>query len=190
MANTPTTRSETFPFGIASVGLGKVERQIPIDEPPPLPPNAELAVIGKPVHRQNGRAKVTGATRFTVDVAPAGMLAGRILRSPHPHAQVRAIDVSAAARHPGVRAIVLVARPDDPSDRRRALRRRAGRRGGGRFDGCGGRGAGPDPRRLSTAALRRRHGRGARGRRAARPRRALRHRTAIRRVSLLRPACR
>ena len=115
MANAPTTRSETFPFGIDSVGLGKVQRQVPLDEPPPLAPNASLEVVGKPVHRQDGRAKITGAIRFTVDVTSAGMLSGRILRSPHAHAQVRAIDIAAAARHPGVRAIVLVARPDDPA---------------------------------------------------------------------------
>ena len=64
-------------------------------------------MIGKPLPRQNGRAKVTGATRFTVDMSLPGMLHGRILRSPLPHALVRSIDVSAAARHPGVRAIVL-----------------------------------------------------------------------------------
>ena len=93
MAADGTTRTEKFPFGIASVGLGEVERQVPLDEPPPLPPNAELAVIGKPMPRQNGRAKVTGATRFTVDVALPGMLHGRILRSPLPHAEVRAIDI-------------------------------------------------------------------------------------------------
>ena len=29
-------RTESFPFGIASVGLHQVERQIPNDEPPPL----------------------------------------------------------------------------------------------------------------------------------------------------------
>ena len=108
------TRSETFPFGIASVGLGGAERQVPIDEPPPLPPNAELAVIGKPVPRQNARAKVTGATHFTVDVAPSGMLYGRILRSPLPHARIRSIDVTAAAGFPGVRAVLAVAQPDDP----------------------------------------------------------------------------
>jgi len=73
-------------------------------------------VIGKPVPRQDGRAKVTGATRFTVDVTLPGMLHGRILRSPLPHAEVRAIDVSAASNHPGVRAIMLVARPDNPAD--------------------------------------------------------------------------
>ena len=91
-----------------------MERQVPLDEPPPLPVNAELNVIGKPTPRQNGRAKVTGATRFTVDVALPGMLTGRFLRSPLPHAKVRAIDVSAAARHPGVRVALVIARPDDP----------------------------------------------------------------------------
>jgi len=115
MAADGTTRTEKFPFGIASVGLGEVDRQVPIDEPPPLAPNAELAVIGKPIPRQNGRAKVTGATRFTVDVTLPGMLYGKILRSPLPHAEIRAIDVSAAARHPGVCAVLPVARSDDPS---------------------------------------------------------------------------
>jgi xanthine dehydrogenase YagR molybdenum-binding subunit len=112
-----TTRSEKFPSGIASAGLGEVERQVPLDEPPPLAPNAELAVIGKSVPRQNGRAKVTGAIRYTVDVTLPGMLHGRILRSPLPHAEVRAIDIAAAAAHPGVRAILLVARPDDPENK-------------------------------------------------------------------------
>lgn len=107
-------RTETFPFGIASVGLGYVTRQIPNDEPPPLPPNAALMVIGKSVPRHNGRAKVTGATRFTVDVNLPSMQHGRILRSPFAHAVVQTIDTSAAARHPGVRAILAIARPGDP----------------------------------------------------------------------------
>ena len=102
-------RTETFPAGIVSVGLGEVTRQIPFDEPPPLAPNAALAVIGKSVPRQNGREKVTGATRFTVDITLPGMLHGRILRSPLPHATLRAIDVSAAASYPGVRAVIAVA---------------------------------------------------------------------------------
>jgi xanthine dehydrogenase YagR molybdenum-binding subunit len=115
MATQEELRTETFPSGIAGAGLGEVKRQVPSDEPPPLPPNAELSVIGKPVARLNGRAKVTGATRFTVDVGLAGMLHGKILRSPLAHAQVKSIDVSAAARHPGVRAVLLMARPDDPA---------------------------------------------------------------------------
>ncbi len=113
MAADGTTRTEKFPSGILSVGLGEVERQVPLDEPPPLPPNAELAVIGKPAPRQDGRAKVTGATRFTVDTNLPGMLHGRILRSPWPHAEIRSIDISAAARHPGIRTVLVLARPGD-----------------------------------------------------------------------------
>ncbi|HLN38454.1 MAG TPA: xanthine dehydrogenase family protein molybdopterin-binding subunit [Xanthobacteraceae bacterium] len=115
MAEQDTLRTATFPSGIASVGLGTVKRKIPADEPPPLPPNAELTVIGKSFPRPNGRAKVTGAARFTVDLSLPGMLHGRILRSPMPHALVRSIDVAAAARLPGVRAIVTSASPDDPA---------------------------------------------------------------------------
>ncbi|MGD0635761.1 MAG: xanthine dehydrogenase family protein molybdopterin-binding subunit [Beijerinckiaceae bacterium] len=115
MATEEALRTETLPYGIVSVGLTEVTRQVPADEPPALPPNAELAVIGKSVPRQNGRAKVTGATRYTVDVDLPGMLHSRILRSPLPHAEIQAIDISAAERHPGVRAVLLIARPGDPN---------------------------------------------------------------------------
>ena len=62
------TQSRKFPAGIGPVVTGEVERQVPAGEAPPLPPNAALAWIGKPVARINGRAKVTGAAVFTVDV--------------------------------------------------------------------------------------------------------------------------
>jgi xanthine dehydrogenase YagR molybdenum-binding subunit len=113
MAKQQTIRAETFPFGITSVGLGEVERQIPADEPPPLAPNSELAVIGKPALRQDARAKVTGAARFTTDISLPGMLHAGVLRSPLPHALVRAIDVSGAVKHPGVRAVLPIADPAD-----------------------------------------------------------------------------
>ena len=96
---------------LVSVGLGEVARQIPLDEPPPLPRNAELTVIGRSVPRQSGRAKVTGTARFTVDVALPHMLYGCILRSSLPHAKIRAIDVIAAVRYPGVRAVFPIVRP-------------------------------------------------------------------------------
>ena len=114
MGKAENLRTETFPFGIASISLGQVDRQIPADEPPALPPNSELAVIGKPIPRQNGRAKVTGEIHFTADIALPGMLHGRILRSPMPHALVRSIDLSAAARHPGVRVVLPLVTPDAP----------------------------------------------------------------------------
>src|SRR5271166_1074556 len=114
MTESSAVRIETFPVGIVGASLHEQQLQIPAGEPPPLPPNAELAVIGKPHPRLNGRAKVTGAIRYTVDVAPEGLLFGRILRSPHAHALVRAIDVSAAERDPRVRAIVRAVALDDP----------------------------------------------------------------------------
>ncbi|HUN95778.1 MAG TPA: xanthine dehydrogenase family protein molybdopterin-binding subunit [Bradyrhizobium sp.] len=114
MAKADNLRTEIFPSGIASVGIGTVERQIPADEPPPLPPNSELTIIGRSFPRPNGRAKVTGAVKFTVDMSLPGMLHARVLRSQLPHAIVRSIDLAAAARHPGVRAILPIAGPANP----------------------------------------------------------------------------
>jgi CO/xanthine dehydrogenase Mo-binding subunit len=50
--------------------------------------------------------KVTGRAVFITDVVVPGMLHGKILRSPHPHARIRGIDVSAAEAMPGVVAIL------------------------------------------------------------------------------------
>ena len=111
MAN-DTLRVEKFPVGIASVGLSEIERRIPADEPPPLPVNSALQVIGRPVHRQDARAKVTGAVRYTVDVKLPGMLHARVLRSPLPNARVQSIDAATAARQPGVRAVLSIAPKD------------------------------------------------------------------------------
>ena len=108
MAPNQTVRRERFPLGIVGVSMTEIERDIPAGEAPPLPPNDRLAVIGKRVPRINGRAKVTGAARFTVDVKLPGMLHARLLRSPHPHAEIAAIDTTAAERHPEVRAVHVI----------------------------------------------------------------------------------
>ena len=92
----------------AGVSVGEIEREVSAAEAPPLPPNAQLAVIGKSVPRINARAKVTGAARFTVDLKLAGMLHGRLLRSPHAHARIISIDTQAAAHHPDVRAVHVI----------------------------------------------------------------------------------
>lgn len=104
------TRTQTYPFGIAGVSLGEIERRVSVDEAPPLPPNDKLEFIGKPVPRINGRAKVTGKATYTVDVKLPGMLHARLLRSPHPHARILSIDINAAARRPGVRAVYVLNR--------------------------------------------------------------------------------
>jgi CO/xanthine dehydrogenase Mo-binding subunit len=54
----------------------------------------------------DGPDKVTGAARFTFDVALPGMLHAKVLRSPHPHARIAAIDTSKAQALPGVVAVV------------------------------------------------------------------------------------
>jgi xanthine dehydrogenase YagR molybdenum-binding subunit len=101
-------RQEKFPFGIAGVSVGEIERQVPAGEAPPLPTNDRLAVIGKSVPRINGRAKVTGAARFTVDIKLPGMLHARLLRSPHAHAHIVSIDTQVAERNPDVRAVHVI----------------------------------------------------------------------------------
>jgi CO/xanthine dehydrogenase Mo-binding subunit len=54
----------------------------------------------------SARDRVTGATAFAFDIALPGMLHGKLLRSPHAHARIRGIDISAAAAIPGVVAIL------------------------------------------------------------------------------------
>jgi xanthine dehydrogenase YagR molybdenum-binding subunit len=100
-----SVRTEKLASGIVGVSLGQTGRRIPADEPPPLPPNAELAVIGRSMPRVGARAIVTGTARYTVDVALPGMLFARIMRSPHPHARVLSVSTMSAEQHPGVRAV-------------------------------------------------------------------------------------
>jgi len=50
--------------------------------------------------------KVTGAAQFASDLKIPGMLQGRVLRSPFPHARIRSIDTSAALAMPGVVAVL------------------------------------------------------------------------------------
>jgi 4-hydroxybenzoyl-CoA reductase subunit alpha len=65
------------------------------------------AVIGRRNRKVDGYGKVTGATVYTDDMVLPGMLHGKILRSPHPHARIVSIDTSAAEALPGVHAVVI-----------------------------------------------------------------------------------
>jgi len=51
-------------------------------------------------------AKVTGKAVYGSDIKLPGMLYGKILRSPHPHARIRKIDLSRAEKITGLRAII------------------------------------------------------------------------------------
>jgi len=64
------------------------------------------SLIGQDLPRIEGREKATGAALYTDDLTLPGMLHGRLLRSPLPHALIRGIDVGRAAALPGVKCIV------------------------------------------------------------------------------------
>src|SRR5215204_7380442 len=63
-------------------------------------------VIGTAQLRNDGAEKVTGAALYTVDVDLPGMVHGKILRSPYPHARLLRVDGSKAEQLPGVFAVV------------------------------------------------------------------------------------
>jgi xanthine dehydrogenase YagR molybdenum-binding subunit len=65
-------------------------------------------VLGTKVTRLDGPAKSTGRAKYSYDINRPGQLHARILRCPHAHAIVKKIDVSAAEKMPGVKAIHLV----------------------------------------------------------------------------------
>jgi putative selenate reductase molybdopterin-binding subunit len=65
-----------------------------------------LQTVGHPTPRIDGVERVTGKAVYTADVKLPGMLYARVLRSPHPHARIKSIDVSKARALPGVKAII------------------------------------------------------------------------------------
>ena len=71
--------------------------------------------VGTRPVRPDGVPKVTGAAKFGADYYLPGMIYGRVLRSPHAHARIRAIDTSRAEALPGVKAVITGADlPDHP----------------------------------------------------------------------------
>jgi xanthine dehydrogenase D subunit len=62
--------------------------------------------IGESAVRADGVPKVRGEFAYSSDLQADGMLWGATLRSPHPSADIRAIDVTAALTLPGVRAVL------------------------------------------------------------------------------------
>lgn len=61
-----------------------------------------MANIGVGQRRLEGRAKVTGATRFTADLRLVGLTHARLLLSPHAAARIRRVGLEAVRRAPGV----------------------------------------------------------------------------------------
>src|SRR5919109_2526395 len=68
-----------------------------------------LKYVGHSVPRVDGIEKVTGKAKFLADLTIPGMLHGKILRSPYPHARLLAIDTSRAEALPGIAAVLTAA---------------------------------------------------------------------------------
>ena len=66
-------------------------------------------IVGQPLGRLDGADKVTGAARYSADVTLPGLVWGKALRSPLPHARILAIDTSRARAVPGVLAVLTAA---------------------------------------------------------------------------------
>ena len=65
-----------------------------------------FATVGHGHIKPDAAAKVTGTARYTADLKLPRMLYGKMLRSPHPHAEILSIDTSAAEAMMGVAAVI------------------------------------------------------------------------------------
>ena len=77
-------------------------------------------VIGTRPIRHDGVDKVTGTANYGSDINLKGMLYGKVLRSPHPHARIKKIDTSNVFKLEGVKAVVT--NDDDIAEKVKLLR--------------------------------------------------------------------
>ncbi len=68
----------------------------------------ERKVIGSSVRRMDGPLKVSGRAKYSYDRNLPGMLHAKIYRSPHAHARLKSMDLSAVEAMPGVRATHVI----------------------------------------------------------------------------------
>ena len=69
----------------------------------------ELKVVGKRHPKIDGVERVSGKAEYASDIYLPGMLYGKILRSPHPHAKIVKIDAEKAKALTGVKAVLTAA---------------------------------------------------------------------------------
>ena len=70
------------------------------------PPQDSLRHVGHRQRRADAPERVRGQTRFANDLAPAGALHARFVRSPYASARIASVDKSAAEQIPGVVAVL------------------------------------------------------------------------------------
>src|SRR5437870_8158361 len=65
----------------------------------------DFSIIGKPIAMVDAAGKTTGAGKYTDDLSLPGMLFGKTLHSPYPHAHIKGIDTTRAEKLDGVVAV-------------------------------------------------------------------------------------
>ena len=70
-------------------------------------PDMQQKVVGRSVPRVDAPDKATGKAQYTADMKLPGMLYGKLLRSPVPHARIKNIDISKAKSLPGVKDVIV-----------------------------------------------------------------------------------
>ena len=93
--------------------IKELEVTVDDNDPDPWGADAKLSVVGTHVPRVDGPVKVTGRAKYTYDIAPKGLLHGKILRSPHGAAEIKSIDFAAAKKLPGVKAALALKNKGD-----------------------------------------------------------------------------
>src|SRR5205807_443658 len=73
----------------------------------------DFSIIGKSVALIDSAGKTTGQGKYTDDLSLPGMLIGKILHSPYPHAKIQKIDTRRAQALEGV--VTIVTGPDAPN---------------------------------------------------------------------------
>ncbi|MGA8437383.1 MAG: molybdopterin cofactor-binding domain-containing protein [Candidatus Sulfotelmatobacter sp.] len=68
---------------------------------------SDFSIIGKATAMVDAAEKTTGGGKYTDDLSVPGMLVGKILHSPYPHARIKRIDSSRAEKLDGVVAVVV-----------------------------------------------------------------------------------
>ncbi len=76
------------------------------DRAPDTPEATDHVVVGRRVPRIDAPELASGRAVFTDDISFPGMLFGKILTSPHPHARILSIDTSRAEALEGVKAVL------------------------------------------------------------------------------------
>ncbi len=99
-------------------GAVRVPDQVPDVQAPARPAGhdkypwpEQSRLLGTRISRVDGPPKTTGRAKYSYDITRPGMLYGKILRSPHAHARVKGLDLAAARKAPGVRAVLATIEP-------------------------------------------------------------------------------